>query len=447
MSNTEVIVLITILLTSLVAFFLLYRAKELNLGILFSISIGSIILGLTFKLIFNSVMMIINNNISLNKNIALIISILTVMFVFLIFILIISFIISFCIPKKVASIDCCVFIDSIIARFNVKKVQSKNNIHSIHKLTKNVYGLTNKLKKPVDTVEKIDTMGIEKVADSNLKEKSMGEIAAPDSVVFANLIGFMEPSEVVDTSIQASSTREGEEQKIESSDIDYASLAAAAYQEIASTQLPIEEEDIPEDAIPKDTIPEDVIKEELTESIYNDVTEKSMDDEIIHSTYDDIVESTTEAEVIENTYDDIAESTTEAEVIENTFDDVTENTTEVEVKLDEIKVPQNELVETDVVESQALENKMAEIDSNSLVFKAFDYKDVGKKEEAIQCYLEALQHEPNNEMIFWIVLDVCALYKQLERTDLAIIILEGLVSQYGAAIQPEVKKEIMNYIK
>ena len=87
------------------------------------------------------------------------------------------------------------------------------------------------------------------------------------------------------------------------------------------------------------------------------------------------------------------------------------------------------------------------IDANSLVLKAFECKDSGKKEEAIEHYLSALQYEQSNEMVFWIVLDVCALYKQLGLSDLAKIILEGLVSKYGSIIQPDIKKEIMNNLK
>lgn len=146
MSYYGVSVLITILITSLVAFYLLYKAKELNLGIVISISIGSIILGFTFYPAFRTLLKLLSDNININKKVASIITLITILFVFLLFVLIVSFIISISIPKKIASIDCCVVIDSIKNKFIgfFGKIVS-----SMKEMVKNVYNTINKLKKPV----------------------------------------------------------------------------------------------------------------------------------------------------------------------------------------------------------------------------------------------------------------------------------------------------------
>jgi len=418
MTYYEVLVLVTILLTSLVAFYLLYKAKELNLGIVISISIGSIILGFTFSPAFKLVLQLLSDNINIGKKLVLIISLLIVLFIFLLFILIVSFIISISIPKRLASKDCCIVIDRIIAGIKIRDgiVNIKNKltgffrkiVSNMQETVKNVYYLINKLKKPVDTRQIIDTMGIEKNENGISKDKSNNTIATPDSFAFANLIAFMEPSEQVNYSNQDSSiAADMIEQTLVANDSAYESLAAAAYQEIVTTKI----SDIDTD-----------------ENVVNDLPVIMEEDQVA------------EIEVVEI---DIVESkvpqleTAEAEQSQKSPSDGN--------YADEFEI-ENDII--DIIEySEEIAESESIIDANSLVLKAFESKDADRKEEAIECYMEALQNEPDNEMIFWIVLDVCALYKQLGLSELAKNILEGLVSEYGTAIQPEVKMEIMNYLK
>lgn len=405
MPNYGFFVFITILVTSLVSFYLLYKAKELNLGIVISISIGSIILGFSFSPAFNAILKLLSENINVNKIIALIISLLTVIVVFLLLILIVSFIISICMPKKLASIDCCLVVDRLISKMRNKygNISIKDNLTKFLKkiasemqyIVKNVYNSIIKLKKPVDTNQIIDTIGIEKNQNNNLKQKSIDTIDTPDSVAFANLIGFMEPSrEVVcenqDSPIDANNI----EQTIADNNSTYDNLEVAAYQDIVTAEI------------------SDNKINEVDENIFNNLSESIVEDqEVRREEVEDLnqILLSDENDAVEFVIDD----------------DVADN-----IEYDE------EIAESGNV-----------IDDDSLVLKAFISKDAGKKEVAIEYYIEALQHEPNNEMVFWIVLDICALYKQLGLSELAKSILEGLVSEYGAVIQPEVKMEIMNSLK
>lgn len=402
MPNYGFFVFITILVTSLVSFYLLYKAKELNLGIVISISIGSIILGFSFSPAFNAILKLLSENINVNKIIALIISLLTVIVVFLLLILIVSFIISICMPKKLASIDCCLVVDRLISKMRNKygNISIKDNLTKFLKkiasemqyIVKNVYNSIIKLKKPVDTNQIIDTIGIEKNQNNNLKQKSIDTL---DSVAFANLIGFMEPSrEVVcenqDSPIDANNI----EQTIADNNSTYDNLEVAAYQDIVTAEI------------------SDNKINEVDENIFNNLSESIVEDqEVRREEVEDLnqILLSDENDAVEFVIDD----------------DVADN-----IEYDE------EIAESGNV-----------IDDDSLVLKAFISKDAGKKEVAIEYYIEALQHEPNNEMVFWIVLDICALYKQLGLSELAKSILEGLVSEYGAVIQPEVKMEIMNSLK
>lgn len=366
MSYYGVSVLVTILVTSLVAFFLLYKAKELNLGIVISISIGSIILGFTFSPVFNTLMRLLSEYISINPKVAIVISLIVVLIIFLLFILIISFIISICIPKKLASIDCGVMINRIMSNIKSGNISIKGKliqlcrklVEIIQEIVKNVFNLLNKLKKPVDTNQIIDTMGIEKNENAISKENSTN---ATDDVAYVNLIDFMEPAKDADYEAQDIS-QDADIQITEADYNDYDNIAAAAYQEIVATQI----------------------------------------------------------------------SNIEADEVN----------TEIAVQEQVFEVSGDKTVEKDAIESQLPEDETVEC----FVNKAFECKYNDRKEEAIEYYIKALQNKPDNKIIFWIVLDICVLYKQLGLGELAKSILEGLVSEYGTAIQPEVKREIMNQL-
>ena len=262
-----VISTLIIVVTSLVTFYLLYVAKELNLGILISILLGSIMLGVTFLPVFKSVMIFSKEIISISKFLAFIISILSIFVIFLTFTLVISFIISITIPNKLIAIDCCAMIERTVAKMK----------HGHH--TQNI------IKIPYPE-QKIDAKGIEKNLevnnDNNLEE-----------------------------------------------------------------------------------IPGIIIQESKRK----------------------------------------------------------------------IPVPEAKISKLSTVDVNA---------AKALVLKALQKKGDNKKAEAIECYLKALQQQPDSEMIFWIVIDVCALYKQLGLNELAKSILESLSIKYGNVIRPEVKKEIMN---
>lgn len=350
-----------IIVTSLVAFYLLYRAKELNLGILISISLGSITLGFTFLPVFKAVMVLLKESIFINRSFAFIISVLAVLIIFLIFILVISLIISLTMPNKLASIDCCVVIDNAIAKIK--------------------YGYTeNMLKKPVDTEPKIDTMGIE-------KEQVYSDIIL-HNVAYDDACACEEATTEATYAVQDNS---------HDSDI--------------ADQVNIDHSNI--------------IQSDIIENTTSDISE---DIEVYYSDKNNVGEQISETEV------------PQAETVEI-------NAVKADVQNEDI--PEISILDSDTqipAPEAKLDNYSTEdvSDAKALVLKALQKKGDDKKEEAIEYYMKALQQQPDVEMILWIVLDVCALYKQLGLNELAISILETMASQYGTAIKPEVKKEIMN---
>jgi predicted negative regulator of RcsB-dependent stress response len=350
--------LITILVTSITAFYLLYKLKELNLGIVISVSGGSIILGFSFYPAFNTFLRLLDNNSNIDKKLMLIISILAILLIFLITILIISIIITIAIPKRIVAIDCCIIIDDIKG-----KIQ---------------------LKKSFDTSQIIDTMGVEKGENLPLAD-----------------------NEAIDEDTQnIVSTYDG--------------LVIAAYEE----------------------------------TVYTDVSET---DESELSGFDNPIEAIDTAMqeasvIIEKDTADKAEDTLDTGCITAEFINADDDTASGDTETAGQQIAELSGIETveeasEEIPLAATQNNNNIFGENNLVLKAFESKASGRREEAIKYYTKALQTEKNSEMLFWIVLDICALYKQLGLNDLAGIILDGIVSEYGAIIKPGIKAEIMNNLK
>ncbi len=75
---------------------------------------------------------------------------------------------------------------------------------------------------------------------------------------------------------------------------------------------------------------------------------------------------------------------------------------------------------------------------------AFRLKANGDLEGAILHYMYALDSSPDRELVFWIILDICVLYKSLGQTELARDILESYIAGYGDVMDIAVKNEIVN---
>lgn len=76
------------------------------------------------------------------------------------------------------------------------------------------------------------------------------------------------------------------------------------------------------------------------------------------------------------------------------------------------------------------------------VDEAFRLKEAGDFEGAILYYMYALDRKPDKDLVFWIVLDICVLYKSLGQIDFAQEILSGYVGGYSDVMDSSVKEEI-----
>ena len=83
-----------------------------------------------------------------------------------------------------------------------------------------------------------------------------------------------------------------------------------------------------------------------------------------------------------------------------------------------------------------------ELSINDCIDEAFRLKERKDLEGAILYYMYALDKKPEKDLVFWIILDICVLYKSLGQTELAKEILESYVNAYGDAMDVALKAEI-----
>jgi hypothetical protein len=76
------------------------------------------------------------------------------------------------------------------------------------------------------------------------------------------------------------------------------------------------------------------------------------------------------------------------------------------------------------------------------VDEAFRLKELGDLEGAILYYMYALDRKPVKDLVFWIVLDICVLYKSLGQIDFAHEILSSYVGDYSDMMEVSVREEI-----
>lgn len=99
-----------------------------------------------------------------------------------------------------------------------------------------------------------------------------------------------------------------------------------------------------------------------------------------------------------------------------------------------------------VPETEVLKAEHAEKEEKSkldeYIEEAFKLKAEGDYEGAILYFMYALDSNPPEDLIFWIVLDLCVMYKYLGQQEMAKDILESYVNTYGSVMGSDIKAEI-----
>jgi len=81
------------------------------------------------------------------------------------------------------------------------------------------------------------------------------------------------------------------------------------------------------------------------------------------------------------------------------------------------------------------------------VDEAFRLKGQGDSEGAILYFMYALDRKPGKDLAFWIVLDICVLYKSLGQVDFARDMLATYFDNYNDDMDKKVRDEIESNLK
>lgn len=106
----------------------------------------------------------------------------------------------------------------------------------------------------------------------------------------------------------------------------------------------------------------------------------------------------------------------------------------------EISVDSNENIDKMGIENIVHNRNSLTIED--CINEAFRLKGAGDFESAILHHMYALDRKPNKELTFWIILDICVMYKSLGQQELALDILNSYYETYGDTMDIAVKEEI-----
>jgi hypothetical protein len=77
------------------------------------------------------------------------------------------------------------------------------------------------------------------------------------------------------------------------------------------------------------------------------------------------------------------------------------------------------------------------------ITEAFRLKEAGDFEGAILNFMYALDKKPPKELTFWIIIDICVMYKSLGQQDLALEILNSYYDIYGDMMDDQTRDGII----
>jgi hypothetical protein len=119
----------------------------------------------------------------------------------------------------------------------------------------------------------------------------------------------------------------------------------------------------------------------------------------------------------------------------------TEENEGFEADSDEKSVDSNEIIDKMGIENNNQDGGSMTIEE--CIDEAYRLREAGDAEGAILYYMYALDKQPQKDLTFWIILDICVLYKSLGQQDLALDILNGYYDIYGDEMDSSVKEEII----
>lgn len=100
----------------------------------------------------------------------------------------------------------------------------------------------------------------------------------------------------------------------------------------------------------------------------------------------------------------------------------------------------------EIIDKMGIENKVHDSEAMTIgecITEAFRLKEAGDFEGAILNFMYALDKKPPKELTFWIIIDICVMYKSLGQQDLALEILNSYYDIYGDMMDDQTRDGII----
>jgi len=293
----------------------------------------------------------------------------------------------------------------------------------------------NILEKSVDTDKNTDTMGIETFNNESLFVDGHLAIQTKNMTIECSSEFIDNPDSVSCDSSSNSTENNGSD----SFNDDYEVFKDYFEEEVLEEYLQVESKYCAENGQIAENSEVDLVSLIHDEVNFEGVLQKDLpsesEDEYSGSSLDIVFNETNLNDTCQQ------QNTEEYEKIEDdsTVNDQLENTDEV-FKL--IAAHMDESDENGRVAYVEMTKKALSKTVDEIIDEAFNLKENGDFEGAILIYFCALEREPKDDVVFWIVLDICVLYKQLGQVDLAKEVLSSYLSEYGEFMDQTVRHEI-----
>jgi hypothetical protein len=261
----------------------------------------------------------------------------------------------------------------------------------------------------------------EEIATSEL-DSDESEIVAQEEVI----------EEIVECEIEEPEAEEEiaiTEEEVEASELDSNESEIVAQEEVIEeiVESEIEEPEAEEIAITE----EEVEASELDSNESEAVVQEEVIEEVVESEIEE-----PEAEEIAITEEEVETSEVDSNESEENLDNLIDSSLSIHI---------SDETNANTINDALVDNMSEEVNVvDRLIEEAFLLKASGDLEGAITNYMCALEQDIEDQVVFWLVLDICVLYKQLGKSDLAKDILESYVTDYGSIMNEDVKTQIIS---
>lgn len=110
---------------------------------------------------------------------------------------------------------------------------------------------------------------------------------------------------------------------------------------------------------------------------------------------------------------------------------------------DEIKNIEEDNHSAEVERTEGIDETDSNGSVESFIDLAFQAKTEGRFMDAIELYIQALEKRPDAQLVLWIVIDICSLYRQMGQEELAKEMMESYIESAGDTLNQQMKEEIM----